>query len=129
MKKLFIVIIIIVMVLSMVACSCSNEPTDEPVINEPEQQEVGPVLGGWHFAEDKEVNDELKMMFDTAAGEEFAFRPVELVAIQVVSGTNYLFRCVNDIGEEKLVGVYKSLDGLCTLLDESLIPAIEYVEK
>ncbi|MDO4198631.1 MAG: hypothetical protein Q4D13_06565 [Erysipelotrichaceae bacterium] len=85
MKKLLMVLLIGIAAVGLVACAKTDTPSEVPE----------PVLGGWEEVEDNTVTDEMKDMFDKAF-EGFAgarYEPVEIVATQVVAGTNYKFLC------------------------------------
>ncbi len=104
MKK----IVAILLALTMLALFCA---CDEPV------------CGGWIEAEDKTVTIKLKDIFDKAIAEYdgVALEPVELIATQVVAGTNYKFLCKGTpVTEEPVekkfeVIIYKDLEGSCSV--------------
>lgn len=84
-----------------------------------------PVLGGWKDAEDGTITDELKEIFDKAMEgyTGMGFTPIQLLATQLVSGTNYKFLCeatsvtAEPVTSEKIVTVYQDLQGNCKIIE------------
>ena len=82
------------------------------------------LVGGWEMPEDKTVTPELKDMFDTAMEGLLGvtYEPLELVATQLVAGTNYMFYCngttVTNPPETKpyYVSIYQPLEGAPEIL-------------
>ena len=82
------------------------------------------LVGGWEMPEDKTVTPELKDMFDTAMEGLLGvtYEPLELVATQLVAGTNYMFYCngttVTNPPETKpyYVTIYQPLEGAPEIL-------------
>ena len=108
--------------LALSAAGCGAKKTDEPAqaAAEEVQEEQEEVLdGGWQEAEDGTITEELQALFDKAmeslVGVDYV--PVELLATQIVSGTNYKFLCegttVVPDGETKqyIVTIYEDLEG------------------
>ena len=96
MKKLLTLLLTLFMVFTLVGC---NSKEDTPVVQEPEKQEevVEPaqeeIVGGYVDVEDGTLTDELKDIFNKALEglTGATYEPIELVATQVVAGTNYKF--------------------------------------
>lgn len=92
--------------------------TPKPLYQEPSLD------GGFTPAEDKTITTELKTMFDKAFEKLDGVRydPIELVATQVVAGTNYKFLCNSkliypgSVTVQKYVTIYKDLQGNCSVL-------------
>lgn len=82
------------------------------------------LVGGWEMPEDKTVTPELKEMFETAMEGLLGvtYEPLELVATQLVAGTNYMFYCngttVTNPPETKpyFVTIYQPLEGAPEIL-------------
>ena len=82
------------------------------------------LVGGWEMPEDKTVTPELKEMFETAVEGLLGvtYEPLELVATQLVAGTNYMFYCngttVTNPPETKpyFVTIYQPLEGAPEIL-------------
>lgn len=77
---------------------CNNKKEEEPVIvDTPEVNEIEVeeelIVGGYVEAKDKTITPELNGIFATATQGLLgaSYEPVELVATQVVAGTNYKF--------------------------------------
>lgn len=114
MKKLTIVLSALMM-LALLGC-------------EEKKTEIAPkeeLVGGFTEAEDKTVTDELKEMFDEALDGLVGatYEPVELVATQVVSGTNYKFlangtKTTNPPTKGTYyITIYKDINGNLSVLD------------
>ena len=129
MKKLLAILLTLLMIFTLVGC---NSKEDTPIVNEPEQQEEvvepiedEPIVGGFVDAEDKTITDELKDIFNKALDglTGAKYEPVELVATQVVAGTNYKFlangtKTTNPITKGTYyITIYKDLQGNVELLD------------
>ena len=129
MKKLLTVLLTLLMVFTLVGC---NSKEDTPVVQEPEKQEVveetkeePEIVGGYIDVEDGTLTDDLKDIFAKALEGLLGatYEPQELVATQVVAGTNYKFlangtKTTNPITK----GIYyiyvnKDLQGNVSLLD------------
>ena len=69
-------------------------------------------LGGWQATTDTTIDDKAQAAFDAAYDEddEMELEPIDLLATQIVSGTNYCFLCRSDAGYS-LVYVYEDLQG------------------
>ena len=97
MKKLLTLLLTLLIIFTLVGCGSKEET---PVVEEPKQEVVEPVkeepeiVGGYVEVEDGTLTDELKDIFSSAleglTGAKY--EPVELVATQVVVGTNYKFK-------------------------------------
>ena len=129
MKKLLTVLLTLFMVFTLVGC---NSKEDTPVVQEPEKQEIveetkeePEIVGGYVDAEDGTLTDELKDIFDSALEDLLGatYEPQELVATQVVAGTNYKFlangtKTTNPITKGTYyITIYKDLQGNVSLLD------------
>lgn len=108
MKKISVVVLTILMLFSLAACKkkeeeIKNSSEDEQVIIEQPVEEDISIIGGYVDVEDGTITKELQEIFDEAFDslsakaynkENLAFstyEPVELVATQLVAGTNYKF--------------------------------------
>lgn len=130
MKKLLTLLLTILMVFALVGC---NSKQDTPVVQEPEKQEEvveetkeePEVVGGYVDVEDGTLTDELKDIFNSALDglTGATYEPQELVATQVVAGTNYKFlangsKTSNPITKGTYyITIYKDLEGNVKLLD------------
>ena len=130
MKKLLTVLLTLLMVFTLVGC---NSKEDTPVVDEPIKQEevVEPVkeepeiVGGYVDVEDGTLTDELKDIFSSALEGLLgaSYKPVKLVATQVVAGTNYKFlaegtKTTNPITKGTYyITIYKDLQGNIELKD------------
>lgn len=121
MKKILVVLLAIFMVTSLVACSDKNN--EEETKPEEEVEEVieddGEIVGGYTESEDKAITDELKEIFDKAMEGYVGnnFEPIELIGTQVVAGINYKFLCKASDESQKIVTIYKDLEGNCEITD------------
>ena len=127
MKKLLTLLLTLLMAFTLVGCGnngMEEKPVDVPIaeVNEPAQEEL---VGGFIDAEDGTLTDELKTIFNKAIDGLLGaiYEPVELVATQVVAGTNYKFlangtKTTNPVTKGTYyVTVYEDLDGNVSLLD------------
>lgn len=126
MKKLLTLLLTLLMVFTLVGCNSTKEEepvvVDTPEINEPVQEEL---VGGFISVEDGTLTDELKAIFNKALDglTGATYEPVELVATQVVAGTNYKFlangtKTTNPVTKGTYyVTVYEDLSGNVSLLD------------
>ena len=129
MKKLLTLLLILLMVFTLVGC---NSKEETPAAQELEQQEViekieekTEIAGGYVDVEDGTLTDELKDIFSKALEDLTGakYEPVELVATQVVAGTNYKFlangtKTTNPITKGTyFITIYKDLQGNVKLLD------------
>lgn len=127
MKKLLTLLLTLLMVFTLVGCGnngMEEKPVDVPIaeVNEPAQEEL---VGGFIDAEDGTLTDELKDIFNKAIDGLLGatYEPVELVATQVVAGTNYKFlangtKTTNSVTKGTYyVTVYEDLSGNVSLLD------------
>ena len=127
MKKLLTLLLTLLMAFTLVGCGnngMEEKPVDVPIaeVNEPVQEEL---VGGFIDVEDGTLTDELKDIFNKAIDGLLGatYEPVELVATQVVAGTNYKFlangtKTTNPITKGAYyITVYEDLDGNVSLLD------------
>lgn len=86
---------------------------------------AAPVSGGWSITDDTSITPEAQEVFDQAM-ESFTgvgYEPVDLLATQVVAGTNYCFLCRGTVivpdatPEYYYVYIYEDLEGNAELLD------------
>lgn len=134
MKKLLTILLTLLMIFTLVGCNSSSieeqpvskedQPTTE--VETPKEEDI---VGGYTDVEDKTVTDELKQLFDSAL-EGFlgaTYEPLELVATQVVAGTNYKFKAsgtktTNPVTKGTYyITIYKDLQGNVSLLDIEVI--------
>ncbi|MBQ0064128.1 MAG: hypothetical protein KBT48_00020 [Firmicutes bacterium] len=94
------------MALSLLACTNSIPK---------EEKEVEQVAGAWTFNESAQANlpEDEQMMFEEVVKD---YKPVALLATQVVSGENYCFLAEKD-STYALVKIYKNLEGKSELLN------------
>lgn len=86
---------------------------------------AGQLMGGWQATTDTAIDEDAQAAFDAAMegllGVEY--EPIDLLATQVVAGTNYCFLCratvvVPDaVPGYAFVYVYKDLSGKAEILD------------
>lgn len=86
---------------------------------------AGQLMGGWQATTDTAIDEDAQAAFDAAMegllGVEY--EPIDLLATQVVAGTNYCFLCratvvVPDaVPGYAFVYVYKDLSGKADILD------------
>ena len=118
----------------MVGCNNSSNSTmeEQPISTEEypiadiqqDEQDIA-IVGGYTDVEDKTITDELRNMFNSAFDgfTGASYEPVELVATQVVAGTNYKFLANGTKTTNPIIkGTYyicinKDLDGNISLLD------------
>lgn len=128
MKKFITILLTTLMVFTLVGCG-SKKAEEQPVEVEPTQvvepTESETVLGGWVDVDDGTLTDELKDIFSKALDGLLgsSYEPIELLATQVVNGTNYKFlasgtKTTNPITVGKYnVTINESSDGTISLLD------------
>lgn len=115
----------------LVGCA-KPAPAETPAVEETTQttpEETKEAVGAWAKAENTEITPEMVEKFEKAFGKDSGFKPVKLLATQVVSGTNYLFECLDANGEKKIMGFNEAADGALTVLAEELIPAEFLVDE
>ena len=134
MKKLLTILLTLLMIFTLVGCNSSSieeqpiskedQPTTE--VETPKEEDI---VGGYTDVEDKTVTDELKQLFDSALEGLLGatYEPLELVATQVVAGTNYKFKAsgtktTNPVTKGTYyITIYKDLQGNVSLLDIEVI--------
>ena len=102
--------LVLLMILLCTLCACARKEEK---------------LGGFEEPKEKEITPELKEIFDKACEGYVGmdFEVLELVATQIVSGTNYKFLCngttvtLNPQTAKKYVSVYKDLEGNCRIIE------------
>ena len=123
MKKLLTLLLTLLMIFTISGCNSSSQ--DEPIVDNPVIEEDTPLAGGFTEVEDGTLTDELKDIFNKALDGLMGatYEPVELVATQVVAGTNYKFlangiKTTNPITKGTYyITIYKDLQGDVKLLD------------
>lgn len=82
MKKLLLTLLTLTMILTVSACGKKEEKAQETEL-----------VGGWTEAQDSTITPELQTIFDKAFEGMVgaSYKPIKLLATQVVSGTNYKF--------------------------------------
>ena len=140
MKKMFSKIFLVILTILITGCSANKEDISITVNDETDidVQHIEEELSG-EFIEckDKTVTPELEEMFKKAlVGLTGAsYTPKELVATQVVAGTNYKFLCdgvktTNPIVTGTYyVTIYKDLDGNVSVTDIEIIEEKQEVLK
>ena len=135
MKKLLTTLLTILMLFTLIGCNSNKGIEEKPVIVDtpPELQEVDiqeePIVGSYIEVEDKTITPELNGIFTTAMQGLLgaSYEPLELVATQVVSGTNYKFLVKGSKTTNPItIGTYyiyinEDLNGNISLLDIEVI--------
>ena len=111
------------MLLTLAGCENKEPIAQEETIELTTEEEM--IVGGFVDAEDGTLTDELKEIFIKATDGLLgaSYEPVELVATQVVAGTNYKFlangtKTTNPITKGTYyVTIYKDLQGNVSILD------------
>ena len=127
MKKTFRNILVMLTAALMIVslAGCKSTITAEGAKQNDQEEENNMLLGGWQAVEDGTITPELQEMFDRALENltGVGYRPIKLVATQVVSGMNYKFLCeaitlTSDMPtREAYVTIYKDLQGNVSILD------------
>ena len=121
-RNILIVLMAAVMIASLTGCKSTI--TAEGA-KQDDQEEENMLLGGWQAVEDGTITPELQEMFDKAMENltGVGYRPIKLVATQLVSGMNYKFLCeaitlTSDMPtREAYVSIYKDLQGNVSILN------------
>ena len=141
MKKFTSVLSTGVLALSMLLAGCSSnsgtadtkdestptpETTTVPSEETAETETAAPLLGGWtaNTSYSTLVGDHENEIFTEAAEKAYAtdLKPVQVLATQVVNGTNYAFLTYSeDAGTFGIAVVYESLDGEISLTSSAEI--------
>ena len=135
MKKLLTTLLTVLMLFTLIGCNSNKGIEEKPVIVDtpPELQEVDiqeePIVGSYVDVEDKTITPELNGIFTTAMQGLLgaSYEPLELVATQVVSGTNYKFLAKGSKTTNPItIGTYyiyinEDLNGNISLLDIEVI--------
>ena len=82
------------------------------------------LMGSWTVPESPAVTEEVRAVFDKAAGKDDTYSPAALAATQLVAGTNYCFLCRTQDGWA-LVYVYADLEGGAQITDVKLPVSVE----
>ena len=82
------------------------------------------LMGSWTAAESPAITEEVKAVFDKAAGKDDTYTPVALAATQLVAGTNYCIACRTQDGYA-LVYIYADLESGAQITDVKLPAAAE----
>ena len=134
MKKILTILLTILILFTMVGCSNSLNSSMEkqpistenyPIADIQQDEQDIAIVGGYTDVEDKAITDELKDMFNSAFDgfTGASYEPVELVATQVVAGTNYKFLANGTKTTNPIIkGTYyiyinKDLEGNISVLD------------
>jgi len=111
MKKLFAVLAVGFLILSLTACKKKEEVKVEVE-----------ALGGWTQKDEAVTGEALEALNKALEGMTGAnYEPVKLLGTQVVAGINYKYLCnvkavvPNATAVQKIVIVYKALDGTCSI--------------
>jgi len=101
-NRLFLIAMAFLLVVSLGGCG-KEEPKVEPA-------------GGW-TEQDRDLSErEIESFQKAVEGTEYAdYTPEGLIETQVVAGTNYRFRCKDGGGNDKVVTVYRDLQGNCSV--------------
>ena len=86
---------------------------------------AAPLVGGWTITEDSSITPEAQAVFVKAMEELDGadYEPIDLLATQLVSGTNYCFLCriapvvPDPVHEYAFVYIYENLQGNAEILD------------
>ena len=128
MKRLFAGTLALMMLFAMTGCKANALPlaVEEAVaMEEAAAPMIGQTVGGWNIAEDTELTDDQRSLFEKALEGlvGVGYEPVAYLGSQVVAGLNHCFLCKATVvypGAEpayKLVYIYESLDGNASLTD------------
>ncbi len=102
----------------------------------PEAPEV-PVMGGWIVADDMDITEEIKAMFEKAAAGKLGvdYVPVAVLGRQVVAGTNWCILARKNVvvPDEPtcyaLVTVYEDLEGNASITEVKNVEPANLVDK
>ncbi|MBR4905708.1 MAG: hypothetical protein IKZ44_02535 [Clostridia bacterium] len=131
MKKLIAILLCMLMLVSAAACAKKPEPSPAPV-DETELPETGTIAGGWAIAENCEMTDELRAIFEKALDGMVGvnYVPVACLGTQVVAGINYCFlaqaKVVYPDAQPKyvLVYIYEDLSGNAQIMNFADMPVV-----
>lgn len=129
-----IAVIIVLLLLLLRACTSRNSNSIEDTNKQQEvveqiQEEPEQAAGAWIDVEDKTITDELREIFNKALQglTGATYEPQELVAKQVVAGTNYKFLANGSKTTKPItkgtyyITIYEDLDGNVELKDIEVI--------
>ncbi len=124
MKKVIIIALAAFMLFGLVACG-KKEPKAAEKAKEEAVDAANAVAGGWTRAESPVVTDEIKGLLEKAAESKLGaeYKPVALLASQVVSGMNYALLCriapvtSDPVEKYAIVHLYKDLNGNAEITD------------
>ena len=122
MKRLFAGTLALMMLFAMAGGKANALPL---AVEEAAAPMIGQTVGGWTIAEDTELTDDQRSLFEKALEGlvGVGYEPVAYLGSQVVAGLNHCFLCKATVvypGAEpayKLVYIYESLDGNASLTD------------
>ncbi len=111
----------LVLALSVMSLTVMKANAGRPAGEETTQE----ILGGFTPAEDGELTEELKEIFDKATEGlvGVSYKPIKLLETQLVSGMNYKFLAESQVvapgaeAKQAVVTVYRSLSGEVSILD------------
>lgn len=107
----------------MLICICLCISGCAKKIADPGKQDEPGIVGGYEPAGSGEITEELMEIWNSANGDGNLddFTPLELLATQVVAGTNYLFLAEIPVqGNDtvlKEITIYRDLSGNCNVLE------------
>ena len=138
-KRIALLTIALSSMMMVAGCSNNKEQASNMQVEAQTAEEImedssemnEPIVGGWSVAENNEITDDLRKVFDkateTITGTEYT--PVLYLSSQVVAGTNHAFLCKAEPSVEELktsptweiVYIYEDLKGNCEITNtESL---------
>ena len=126
MKKVWT--ILLAALLLTAGCQSKTQPKNtamDVAIETAEEDVLHPgVAGGWTPAEDYEITEARKAVFDKGTAElDINYAPLAYLGSQVVAGTNHVFLS-RGIGLYALIYVYESLQGDVQLMNIAQLPIV-----
>ena len=131
---IFLIILVIVAIAVVAFTGCNSNSIKQFFSGEEPSSIADISAGGWSKVSSPVITDELRAVFDKAAGEltGMSYEPVAYLETQVVAGRNHLFLCIgtatvpNAKPYYSLVKIYERLDGTAeiTSMTDSVIPAV-----
>ncbi len=114
MKKLTALMIALMMAITLVCTATAEGP-----------KEAAGMTGGWQSAENPEITEEIRNVFDKGMEKLIgvSYVPVACLGTQLVAGTNYAILCQGTViypnakPDWKVVFLYEKLDGTVELLN------------
>lgn len=137
MKKLIACLLCALMLVAAAACIKKTETTVDAQIAEAKADEAAEeiatgIAGGWTAADNEEMTDELRAIFDKAMENLVGvdYKPIACLGTQIVAGTNYCFLTQatvvypDAVPGYKLVFVYADLTGNAQILNIADMPIV-----